>query len=146
MGLAALEARKSECKKSRRGVIIVNSGNIIGKGHNKVTLEKLCNPCIRKDIRSGNRVELCSALHAEQMAIMDKSGSLKGSRMYHIALENGKIVYSGSPCCTVCSRMIYESGISEFVLLHKEGYTIYNTKEFNELSFDYVLKKYNKNS
>jgi len=45
--IAAEEAKKSKCKISQRGAIIVKNNRIIGKGHNKVTLEKYCNPCIR---------------------------------------------------------------------------------------------------
>lgn len=51
---------------------------------------------------------------------------------------------SGEPSCTVCSRLILESGIENVVLLEevngKEVYIKYNAREFNELSFDYFTK------
>lgn len=143
MHLAAKEAIKSTCKKSQRGAIIVKKGKILGRGHNKVTLEKLCNPCIRETITDNSRVELCSAIHAEQMAIIEavrKSESLAGARMYCIKIKKGKPQPSGEPSCTVCSRLIYELGI-EFVLWHKEGYVVYAPRELNELSFKYFLGK-----
>ncbi len=68
---AAKEAEKSLCKKSKRGTVIVKDGEIIGRGHNQVTLDEYCNPCIREDIHDNSRVELCSAIHAEQAALMD---------------------------------------------------------------------------
>ncbi|MEM2089772.1 MAG: deaminase [Candidatus Pacearchaeota archaeon] len=141
VGLAAAEAKNSTCKKSQRGAIIVKDGKILGKGHNKVILEDLC--CIRKNIRNNSKVELCAAIHAEQMAIINAVNAgkpLNGSRMYIIKVKDGKIKASGKPSCTVCSKMIYESGIAEVVLLHENGYAIYNSEEFNELSFEYFLK------
>jgi len=140
---AAEEAKKSTCKKSQRGAVIVKNGEIIGKGYNKVTNEKYCNPCIREDIKDNSRAELCSASHAEQIAILDafkKGKDPEGSRMYHIKVKDGKIRPSGDVSCTVCSRLVLETGISEFVLLHEKGLAVYDSKEFNEKSFEYFLK------
>ena len=140
---AGEEAKKSTCKKSQRGVVIVKNNEIIGKGYNKVTIEKFCNPCIRENIKDNSRVELCSALHAEQVAILDalkRGKSLEGSRMFHIAVKNGEIKTSEDTSCTVCSKLVLESGISEFVLFHKKGFGLYSAEEFNRKSFEYFLK------
>ncbi len=144
--LAAEEAKKSTCKKSKRGAIIVKPGEYYELGHNKVTDERFCSPCIREDIKDNSRVELCSAIHAEQMAIFNaaiycRNADLSGSRLYHIKVKDEKMVPSGKPSCTVCSRLIVGSGISEVVLWHPEGYAIYDAEEFNELSFKYCLSK-----
>lgn len=142
MKLAAEEAKKSTCKKSQRGAIIVKSNEILGRGYNKVTLDELCNPCIRESINDNSRVELCSAIHAEQMAIIDavkRGKSLDGARMYLIKVKNGKMRPSGKPSCTICSRMLAVAGI-EFVLWHEKGYAIYSPQELNKLSFEYFLK------
>jgi len=143
MRLAAEEAKKSTCKKSRRGAIIVKNGKVIGKGYNKVTFEKPCNPCIREKIHDNSRVEMCSAIHAEQMAIIDATNrgkTLKGAIMYHVKIKNDKIVPVGDLSCTVCSRILREAGV-EFVLLYKNGYVLYKPNELNKLSFDYFLKQ-----
>lgn len=142
--IAAECAKLSTCKKSQRGAVIVKEGFVVGLGYNKATIEELCDPCIREQIKDNSRVELCSAIHAEQMAIMDaaKGNSfLKGSRMYHIKVKDGEMRQSGKPSCTVCSRLILESGVAEVVSWHKEGYALYSSKEFNELSFRYFLEK-----
>lgn len=144
MKIAAGEATRSTCKKSQRGAIIVKDNKIIGKGYNKVTLQPLCEPCIREKIEDNSRVELCSAIHAEQLAILDaikNNFSLANSTMYQIKLKNGEMRQSGKPSCTVCSRIIQESGIKEFVLLHTSGYVAYTSEELNELSFRYFLNK-----
>lgn len=141
--VAAKEAEKSTCKKSKRGAVIVKNKEIIGKGFNKVTLEKFCDPCIRENIRDNSRAELCSALHAEQVAILDalkKGKSLEGSRMFHVKVKDGEIRPSEDVSCTVCSRLVLEAGISEFVLLNKKGFVLFDSKEFNEKSFEYFLK------
>lgn len=142
--VAVEEANKSTCKKSQRGAVIVKNGEIIGVGYNKVTGEKFCNPCIREDIKDNTRVELCSALHAEQVAILNalkKGENLEGSRIFHIKVKDGKIKPSEDVSCTVCSRLVLECGISEFVLLHKKGFALYTAEEFNEKSFEYFLRK-----
>ncbi|MDP3955611.1 MAG: deaminase [bacterium] len=142
MKLAEKEAKKSTCRKSQRGAIIVKDGKVIGKGYNKVTLEKLCNPCIREKIRDNSRVELCSAIHAEQMAMIDAVNSgqtLKEARMYHTKVKKGEVVPCNDLSCTVCSRMIYEAGI-DFVLWHSKGYALYDPEELNRLSFNCFLK------
>lgn len=140
---AAEEARKSACRKSQRGAVLVKGDEILGRGHNRVTLEELCKPCIREGIRDNSMVELCSAVHAEQMAIIDAAGkgeALDGSVIYHIKVKNGGMRSSGPPSCTVCSRMLYAAGIA-LVLLHDEGYAFYGPQELNELSFGYFKEK-----
>jgi dCMP deaminase len=145
--VAAEEAQHSTCLKSQRGAVIVKGGEIIGRGYNKVTIPELCNPCIRENIKDNSRVELCSAIHAEQMAIIDAAEygekSLFGATMFHIKLKNGQIRPSGKPSCTVCSRILSEAKI-KFVLWHQdekgEYYAVYSPEELNRLSFDYFLK------
>ena len=140
MKLAAEEAKKSTCKKSQRGALIVKGEVILSRGHSKVTLSELCNPCIRENIKDNSHVELCSAIHAEQITLLKvDSRLLKNARMYQIKVKDGEMRQSGKPSCTVCSRMIYEAGI-EFVLWHKEGYAVYGPEELNKISFEYFLK------
>jgi dCMP deaminase len=141
MGLALKEAKKSTCKKSKRGAVIVKNGKVIGKGYNKTTIKKFCNPCIRMKIHDNSRAELCPAIHAEQMAILDalkKKKNLKGARMYHIKVKNGKVIICDDLSCTVCSRLQKDVGV-EFVLLQDKGYALFKPEEYNKLSFDYFL-------
>lgn len=142
--VAVEEAKKSTCKKSQRGAVIVKNGEVYGVGYNKVTDETYCNPCIRENIRDNSRAELCSAVHAEQVAILDalkKGRNLEGSRLYHIKVKDGEVRPSEDVSCTVCSRLVLESGIGEFVLLHKSGFVLYDSEEFNRKSFEYFTKK-----
>jgi len=139
--IAAIEAAKSTCKKSQRGVVIIDKHDeIIGVGYNKPTDERSCELCLDGKINI-NKKELCSAIHAEQMALLNSDrDKLKNSRMYHIETKDKEPIYSEEPSCTLCSRLLVFSGIKEFVLYKKEGFVIYNTGEFNKLSYDYVFK------
>jgi dCMP deaminase len=137
-------AKKSACKKSQRGSVIFKDGEIIGEGFNKPTYyEMSCNPCVREKIRDDTRYELCSSIHAEEMAIIDsvKHGKkLEGSIMLHVKIKDGKNEPCGKPSCTECSKMVLESGIKEFVMREEGGYAIYPSEEFNRLSFERLLK------
>lgn len=139
---AAKEAKKSTCKASQRGVVIIKNGEVIGRGYNKITLKKYCDPCIRENLNGSERVELCSAIHAEQIAILDalkRGESLEGSRMFHIRVKDNEITTSNKTSCTVCSRFILESGVSEFVLYTPKGFALYSAEELNEKSFEHFL-------
>lgn len=130
--------KKDICPKSQRGVVIVRQNEIIGRGYNKITIPKYCNPCIRRHITDNSRTELCSAIHAEEMAILDalkKGNSLEDTILFHTKVKDKKQAYSKQPSCTNCSREIYIAGISEVVLWLKDGYALYSAEEFNELSF-----------
>ncbi|MFH1228879.1 MAG: hypothetical protein V1678_00450 [Candidatus Aenigmatarchaeota archaeon] len=140
---AEQEAKKSICKKSQRGAVIFRGPDIIGIGYNKPTYERTCNPCVRENIKDNSKIELCSAIHAEQMAIIDsvKCGNrLEGSTMLHVKLKDGENKPCEKPSCTVCSRMVLESGIKEFIMREEGGYAIYPSEEFNKLSFERFLK------
>jgi hypothetical protein len=50
---------------------------------------------------------------------------------------NDEIVKAGKPYCTICSKMALDAGVSEFVLLHDEGIAVYDTDEYNRLSFEH---------
>lgn len=78
----------------------------------------------------------------EKGAIMDalrnNPGKVGGSRIYFIRLDDkGSTTRSGKPYCTICSKMALDSGIGEFVLWHEEGVCVYDTDEYNTLSFRY---------
>ncbi|MFH0929237.1 MAG: deaminase [Candidatus Aenigmatarchaeota archaeon] len=141
---AAEVAKNSTCRKSQRGVVIVKDGKIIGRGNNNTVMEELCEPpCALERPKDKRNKDKCPAYHAEEEAILDaleRYNSLKGSRMYHIKVKEGEIKPSGKPSCTRCSVLVLRSGIEEFVLLHEEGLTVYDSEEFNRKSFEYHMK------
>jgi deoxycytidylate deaminase len=139
---AAKEARKSNCRKSQRGAIVAGEfAGILGRGCNMPTICGKC--CMRMKIHDNGQVERCTAIHAEQMAVLNalsSRDSLRGLTLYHIKLKDGIMVPSGHPSCTVCSRIVSFVGLN-VVLWHREGIALYGPEEFNELSFKYFLEK-----
>ena len=70
--------------------------------------------CLRErcSIPSGERHELCRALHAEQNAIIQAA--------YHGIPINGSILYCTNKPCVICSKMIINAGIK--MVYYEEGY------------------------
>ncbi|MBN2094818.1 MAG: hypothetical protein JW727_02120 [Candidatus Aenigmarchaeota archaeon] len=132
----------STCLRSRCGSVIVRDGKIIGSGYNSPPLDRKLEFCIKDKLPKDFKSDKTCCIHAEQRAIMDalrrNSEKLSGSRLYFIRLdEKGKGAFAGKPYCTICSKMALDAGISEFVLWHKEGICVYETEEYNKLSFEY---------
>jgi len=137
-------ARGSTCDRAHCGSIIVNNNKIIGKGFNSPPgADESSRRCSCKKTSYNQKVtDKTCCVHAEQRAIMDalknNAENIICSRLYFIRLdENDNPAYSGKPYCTICSKMALDVGIKEFVLFHKEGICVYNTKEYNDWSFSY---------
>ncbi len=141
---AIREAGKSTCKRDRCGSIIVNDGEIIGKGYNSPPAGLESQRCCSRDKNSLHKkiTDKTCCIHAEQRAIFDalrnSPQKIKGSTLYFIRLDNdGKITIAGKPYCTICSKSALDCGIKYFVLYHKEGICTYETEEYNKLSYTY---------
>jgi len=146
----AVKASKgSRCLKRPRGVIIVKKGNVIGRGCNSPADDHTCIECLRDKkkpkIFATFNTEPCYSVHAEQRAIINafKAGysDLSESKMYFSRTEkNGEYMpCDDGPSCTICSKIILESGIESFIYeTYGEGVVELTAKEFNNLSMKYV--------
>jgi len=133
MSIAVNESANSPCQRDKRGVVIVKNNVLIGKGVNAPPEGFICEP------------EYCEstcktyAVHAEMNAIIDavnQENDVRGARMYQARAENGDLIDSRKPRCAECSKHIILFGIADFVLKHKEGYTLYTPVELNKLSLN----------
>jgi hypothetical protein len=71
-------------------------------------------------------------------ALKNNRNELAGSRLYFIRLgEDNNPQKAGKPYCTICSKMALDVGVAEFVLWHDRGVCVYNTDEYNLLSYQY---------
>lgn len=134
-------AKLSTCKRSKCGsAIVIKKTKIIGKGYNSMPQNHI-GECFKDNLPAGFKSDRTCCIHAEQRAIMNALTSkyrsaLDGSTLYFLRLdENDNPIHAGEPYCTICSKMALDVGISKFVLWHKQGWTAYNTKYYNELSF-----------
>lgn len=103
----------STCHRRHVGAVITKDNRIITTGYNGAPaglpncLE--LNSCRRINVPSGQNAELCRAIHAEQNAI------LQAARM-GISLKDATLYCSNKPC-TICMKMIINSGITRLVYL-----------------------------
>ncbi|MDQ5883207.1 MAG: dCMP deaminase [Patescibacteria group bacterium] len=145
---AAKVAEKALCLRAKCGTVIVKDGEIIGRGYNAPPLDYDKNrKCLDEYDFSGKpKYDHTCCMHAEWRAILDavkeNGEKLKGSKLYFTRVdENGDILKSGEPFCTVCSRFALDVGIAEFLLWHEAGVCSYDTEEYNNLSYNYKDKK-----
>ena len=113
MEVAELAARRSTCLRRNVGAVVVLDKRIIATGYNGAPRGIMhCEErggCLREKmgIPSGERHELCMALHAEQNAIIQAASmgqSIEGSTIY----------VTHQPC-VICAKMIINAGIRRIV-------------------------------
>jgi deoxycytidylate deaminase len=138
-------AKQATCSRSKCGCVIVKDNIIIGKGFNSPPNDlNSQNRCNNKKSQYHTKVtDKTCCIHAEQRAMFDalknNSNHILGSRLYFIRLNSENIMQhvEGMPYCTICSKMALDLGIKEFVLFYKDGFHVFNTEEYNDLSFKY---------
>jgi len=145
LNIAVETAKDSTCLRSKCGSVIVKNGDIIGKGYNSPPKNITLEYCIKDNLPENFKSDKTCCIHAEQRAVnnalSENPDKLKGATLYFIMLdENDKPKPSGEPYCTICSKITLDVGISEFVLWHGDKISVYNTDEYNELSFNYKQK------
>lgn len=113
MGLAKLASTRSTCLRRQVGAIIVKDKKILATGYNgapKGLPHCLDIGCLREKLKipSGERHELCRAVHAEQNAIAQAA-------MFGVNIKDG-IMYSVTHPCILCSKLIINAGIKKIVI------------------------------
>ncbi|MCL2112132.1 MAG: cytidine/deoxycytidylate deaminase family protein [Clostridiales bacterium] len=114
MGIAQLTARRSTCLRRNVGAVIVRDRHIIASGYNGAPrgIDHCAQRggCLREEmgIPSGERHELCRALHAEQNAIIQAAA-------FGHSIEEATIYVTHSPC-VICSKMIINAGIRKIIV------------------------------
>jgi len=114
LDICRLVAKRSTCLRRHVGAVIVKEKRILTTGYNGAPsgLEH-CEKtgCMREqmNIPSGERHELCRALHAEMNAILQAA-------QYGISLE-GSMIYCTNHPCIICAKMIINAGINRIVVL-----------------------------
>jgi len=79
-------------------------------------------------------------------AIRKNLNKLSGPRLYFIRLDNNATSSRASkPYRTICSKIALNVGISDFTLWQDKGVCAYDTKEYNELSFQFGKNRENSN-
>ena len=119
MEMAELVAKRSTCLRRNVGAVVVQDRRIVATGYNGEPVglahcDEIEGGCLRQrmGIPSGERHEMCRALHAEQNAIIQAATSGQ-------SVEGATIYITHQPC-VICAKMIINAGIDRIVV--KEGY------------------------
>lgn len=138
MEIANLVKTRSTCLRRQVGAVIVKDKRILSTGYNGAPTDcKHCSDvgCLREQLKvpSGERHELCRALHAEQNAIAQAA-------QHGISVKDAAIYVTHQPC-SLCAKLIINAGLSHiiyegdypdslsFELLNEAGITLI---QFNE--------------
>ncbi len=103
---------RSTCLRRQVGALIVKDKRIVATGYNGAPSGLLhCYDvgCIREKLKipSGEKHELCRAIHAEQNAIIQAAA--------HGARIQGAVMYITCSPCVLCAKMIINAGIEKIV-------------------------------
>ncbi|MBI2847745.1 MAG: cytidine/deoxycytidylate deaminase family protein [Chloroflexi bacterium] len=123
--LAAVVAERSTCRRHNVGAVAVKDKHMLTTGYNgapsgfKDCLEL---GCLRDEqgISSGERHEICRAIHAEQNVIIQAA-------LHGVSLEGSTIYCTHTPC-VLCAKMLINARIRRFVSFGR-----YNDESFLEL-------------
>ena len=123
--IASVVGERSTCRRHNMGAISVRDKHILSTGYNGAAAglkDGLDLGCLRDEmgIPSGERHEICRAIHAEQNVIIQAA-------LHGVSLEGATIYCTHTPC-VLCAKMLVNSRIARFVSFGK-----YNDDAFEEL-------------
>lgn len=112
MEITHVVAKRSTCSRRQVGAILVKDKHILATGYNGAPRKMAhCDEvgCMRDKLQipSGERHELCRALHAEQNAIIQ--AAVQG-----ISIAGSTLYCTMSPC-SLCAKMLINAGVIRVV-------------------------------
>ncbi|MDI6869765.1 MAG: dCMP deaminase family protein [Bacillota bacterium] len=112
MEIARLVAKRSTCLRRQVGAVVVKDKHILATGYNGAPAGlRHCAEvgCLREKllVPSGERHELCRAIHAEQNAIVQAA-------LHGTALQGGTMYVTHQPC-VLCAKILINAGIVRIV-------------------------------
>ncbi len=123
--IALVVAERATCQRHHVGAVAVKDKRILATGYNGAPSGlKDCFElgCLRNElgIPSGQRHEICRAVHAEQNVIIQAA--------VHGVSIRGSTIYCTHTPCTLCAKMLVNAQIERFVTFGK-----YNDEDFLQL-------------
>ncbi|MFC1932293.1 cytidine/deoxycytidylate deaminase family protein [Chloroflexota bacterium] len=110
--IASVVAERSTCRRHHMGAVAVKDKHILTTGYNGAPAgQKDCLElgCLRDEmnIASGERQEICRAIHAEQNVIIQAA-------QHGVSLEGSTIYCTHTPC-VLCAKMLVNAKIKRSV-------------------------------
>ena len=125
--IAEAVSLRGTCLRRKFGAIIVKDDRIVSTGYAGAPRGRIncCDrgTCYRMEhnVPSGQRYELCRSTHAEMNAIIQASPEeMKFATLYLVGIENDGS-YTNSDCCSMCKRVIINSGINTVIARQADG-------------------------
>jgi len=114
--IASVVAERSTCRRHHIGAVAVRDKHILATGYNGAASgRKDCLElgCLRDELHipSGEKHEICRAIHAEQNVIIQAA-------LHGVSLE-GSAIYSTHTPCRICAKMLVNARIKRFVTFGK---------------------------
>ena len=110
MQIAHVVSGRSTCLHHRVGAVLARDGRILTTGYNGAPSNRghcLDIGCLRDNVPSGTRHELCRAVHAEQNVIIQAG--------LHGVSTIGATLYCTHQPCILCAKMLVNAKIAEVV-------------------------------
>ena len=120
MKIAEVVSLRSTCIKRKVGAVLVKDSHILSTGYNGAPAGlKHCNleTCVRKNLKSGEKPELCRGVHAEINCIVQAA-------IHGTSIKGETTIYSTTFPCMSCLKLLINAGINK--LVYKEGYAMEN--------------------
>lgn len=101
-------AAQSDCLSRHVGAIIIKNNVLLATGYNRAPNNtNMCENCIRQTKHSGESLDICKAIHAEETCI------LNFLKKYSYDLLKDCILYVSVAPCYNCAKLIVETGIKQ---------------------------------
>jgi dCMP deaminase len=137
MKIADVVSQRSTCIKRKVGAVLVKDSHIISTGYNGAPAGfKHCTieTCVRQNLKSGEKPELCRGIHAEVNCIIQAA-------IHGTSIKGETTLYSTTFPCMNCLKLIINAGIKR--LVYKEGYNMENkVKEELLKESDLIIQKF----
>lgn len=108
--MAAYVATNATCTRRSVGAVAVKHNRVIGTGYNGAPSGMVhCTPetCVRKNIPSGQKLDVCKAIHAEANIVLQLGFNLIDSTLYCTTRP-----------CTSCLKLLLGARVERIVWMH----------------------------
>ncbi|MFX0069762.1 MAG: cytidine/deoxycytidylate deaminase family protein [Candidatus Hermodarchaeota archaeon] len=139
MEIADVVSQRSTCIKRKVGAVLVKDSHIISTGYNGApsgfehcTVDK----CVRKNLRPGEKPELCRGVHAEINCVIQAA-------IHGTSIKGNTTLYSTTFPCMACLKLLINAGVRKIV--YKEDYNMDNKVKQDLLEeSNIIMQKFSK--
>jgi dCMP deaminase len=120
MKIAEVVSLRSTCIKRKVGAVLVKDSHILSTGYNGAPSgfsHCTTDTCIRQNLKSGEKPELCRGVHAEINCIIQAA-------IHGTSIMGETTLYSTHFPCMSCLKLLINAGIKRIV--YREGYNMEN--------------------